>query len=345
MSKFLKAIKEGGILPVGLDDGFDEVKIVLPDGTALRMPSHAKTGKDPIISFGDADKTVFGYSTNSKEFMAGSVLEHDSTSSDDYPTSDLNRVIVMHALRMAGLDAKHELYICSGLPLKKYYKLSSPNASLIKKKVANLKQNNVIADDKYNMPIIKEHQVLPEGLASWFDFITERNQDGTIIKNADRYNMRIAVIDIGGRTTDIAVLHKGQLDYSRSSTIEAGMLSVKESVKEMLNDELDININNEQMHHAIAEGKIKAWGDWINVNEIVQQAERTVAERISVEAKRRLKNAADIDHVIFVGGTVNKIPDLIEGWFKQQKVADEPGFANARGMQKYIQMMADKASK
>lgn len=342
MSNFIESIKKGGVIPVGLDDGFDEVKIVLPDGTTLRMPSHAKTGKDPVISFGDADKTVFGYKTNGKEFMAGAVLEHDSTSSDDYPTSDLNRIIVSHALRMAGLDAKHKLHICTGLPLKKYYKLSSPNVDLIKRKMTNLTLNNVEADDGYSLPIIEEHQVLPEGLASWFDFITERNKNGDIEKNQDKYGMRIAVIDIGGRTTDIAVLHKGQLDYARSSTIEAGMLSVKEHVKEMLSDEMDIDINNEQMHHAIAEGRIKAWGDWVNVSEVVNQAQNTVAERISVEAKRRLKNAADIDHVIFVGGTVNKIPNLIEGWFRQQTVASDPGFANARGMQKYIQMLAAK---
>lgn len=339
MNNIIKTIEQGGIIPVGVDDGFDEMKLVLPDETTLRMPSHAKTGKDPVISFGDADQTVFGYKTNGKDFMAGAVLDHDSTSSDEYPVSDLNRVIVTHALRMAGLSAKHKLHICTGLPLKKYYKLSSPNASLIKQKITNLTLNNVIAEDGYSLPVIAEHHVLPEGLASWFDFITDRHKDGSIVKNKDKYGMRIAVIDIGGRTTDIAVLHKGQLDYARSSTIEAGMLSVKENVKEILIDELDIETNNEQMHYAIEEGRIRAWGDWVNVSEIVEQAQKSVVERISFEAKRRLKNAVDIDHVIFVGGTVNKIEHLIDGWFKQQTISNDPGFANARGMQKYIQML------
>lgn len=341
MSKYIPAIEQGGDLPIGVDDGYDEVKIILPDGTSLRAPSHAKSGKDSFISFGEEDKTVFGYQANNKDYMAGQILEHDNTASDEYPVSDLNRVIVMHSLRMAGLSAKHKLSICTGLPLKKFYKMSAPNSSLINQKINNLKKNDVKSDDDFEMPIISEHAVLAEGLAAWFDYITFRNEDGTIGRDAEKYNMRVAVIDIGGRTTDIAVIKKGQLEYSRSSTIEVGMLSVKEQVKELIKEELDVEVNNEQMHHVIHEGRIKTWGEWQNVSEIVHQAERIVAERIESEAKRRLKNASDIDVVLFVGGTVNKIPTLIENWFKNQVIAEEPGFANARGMQKYIQMVME----
>ena len=63
--------------------------------------------------------------------------------------------------------------------------------------------------------------------------------------------------------------------------------------------------------------------------------------RVKSEAKRRLKNASDIDIVLFVGGTVNKISGLIDGWFKNQQIVEDPGFANARGMQKYIQIFLE----
>jgi plasmid segregation protein ParM len=345
MSDNLERYLNGGDIPVGVDDGYDEVKIVLPDGSSLRIPSHAKSGKDNLISFGDEEKTVFSYKANGKEFMAGQILEHDNTASDDYPVSDLNRVIVMHALRQAGLTEKHNLSICTGLPLKKYYRLNKPNKELINAKVSNLTKNDVESDDEYLLPKVKSHQVLAEGLAAWFDYITYRNKDGSIGRNAELYGQRIAIIDIGGRTTDIAVIHKGQLEYSRSSTIEAGMLNVKDEVKELVRDEFEVEINNEQMHCAIHEGRIKAWGEWKNVEHIVKIAEEVVSDRIRSEAKRRLKNAADIDVVLFVGGTVNKMHDLILGWFRNQIIVEDPEFANARGMQKYVQLFLDNKAK
>lgn len=339
--KYLSELENGGVLPVGVDDGYDEVKIVLPDGTCIRVPSHAKSGHDSVISFGDEEKTVFEYEVGNKAFMAGNVLEHDSTASDEYPLSDLNKVIVSHALRVAELTGKHDLAICSGLPLKKYYKMRNLNAEVISAKKKNLLANAVKSGDGYSLPTIKSHEVLAEGLAAWFDFITFRKEDGSIGRDKDKYNLRVAVIDIGGRTTDIAVIQKGQLEYARSSTIEVGMLSVKEQLKDLIKEEMDIEINNEQMFQALSEGKVKAWGEWHDIKPLLEESEQIIADRIQSESKRKLKNASDIDLVLFVGGTVNKIPHLIEGWFRHQKIADDPGFANARGMQKYAQMLLD----
>ncbi len=340
MTKFEAMIKEGGYLPIGVDDGFDETKVALPNGEFVRIPSQAKSGNIDIISFDDSDLNVFSYSTSEGEFVTGNILDHDSTASDSYPVSAMNRVIVNHALKVSKLNASHQLFITTGLPLKKYYKSNSPNKELILAKTKNLLKNDVTPSFDYNLPLIKQHKILAEGLASWFDYITIRGSDGKLTRDNERYNMRIAVIDIGGRTTDIAVIKRGQLEYSRSSTIEVGMLNVKESIKESVFDEYEgVDLTNEQMHHAIEEGRIKLWGEWQNITHITKGAEKTVAKRIESEAKRRLKTASDIDKVIFVGGTVNKIGDLLKGWFKNQEIAENPEFSNARGMQKFSEMM------
>ncbi|MCF2900975.1 ParM/StbA family protein [Pseudoalteromonas sp. OFAV1] len=341
MNTYTELLKNGGNLPIGVDDGYDEVKVVLPDGECLRIPSHAKSGIDSSISFGNEEKTIFSYKVEGKDYVAGKILEHDNTASDDYPISNLNKVVVMHALRKASLSEKHKLHICTGLPLKKFYKRGKPNADLIKRKMENLKSKNITSQDDYSLPEIVNHQVLAEGLAAWFDYITYFNSDGRIERHNDKYQQRIAVIDIGGRTTDIVVIKNGAIDYERSSTIDAGMLNIKEEVRELIRDELEVEINNEQMHTAINEGKVKLWGEWEDVQDIVARAESIITTRIESEAKHKLKNASDIDVVLFVGGTVNKIKGKIYNWFRTQVIVEQPGFANARGMQKYAQMLLE----
>lgn len=340
MSKFSKNIQAGGSLPLGLDDGFDETKIALPNGDCIRIPSLAKSGVSDMISIDEAEALVFIYETPDGTFTTGRVLESDSTAFDGYPVSAMNRVIVSHALRVAGLNASHLLSICTGLPLKRIYRSSSLNKPLIASKIANLMKNDVKARDGYSLPIISKHRVLAEGLAAWFDYVIERDGNGNLIKNTDNYEKRTAIIDIGGRTTDIAVVKSGTLEYQRSSTLEVGMLTVKELIKEVVFDEMDgVELTNEQIYTALNEGRVKLWGRWENVSTIVKNSQEEVSRRIYAESMRKLKKAADIDDVIFVGGTVNRFGSLLDNWFRNQSIADMPEFANARGMQKFTELM------
>lgn len=340
MSSFAENIINGGMLPIGTDDGFDETKIALPNGECIRIPSLAKSGISEMISVDESESKVFIYETSDGSFTTGQILESDSTSFDEYPVSAMNRVIVSHALRVAGLNASHKLTICSGLPLKRIYRASTLNRPLIASKTKNLLANDVSAKDGYQLPVVSKHRVLAEGLAAWFDHVIQRNEDGQLIRNVENYQKRTAIIDIGGRTTDIAVVQSGTLDYQRSSTIEVGMLSVKERIRESVYDEFDgIELTNEQVYTALHENRIKLWGQWENVSQIVSMAQDEVAKRIYAESMRKLKRAADIDDVIFVGGTVNKFEPLLENWFRNQSIANEPAFANARGMQKFTELM------
>lgn len=340
MSKFSKNILNGGDIPLGLDDGFDETKVALPNGECIRIPSLAKSGISEMIAIDDAESQVFVYETPDGVFTTGQVLESDSTSFDEYPTSAMNRVIVSHALRSAGLNASHRLSICTGLPLKRIYRSSSLNKPLITAKIDNLMKNDVVPKDGFSLPIVTKHRVLAEGLAAWFDYVIERDDAGALSRNVDNYNKRTALIDIGGRTTDIAVVKAGVLEYQRSSTLEVGMLSVKELIKEAVFDEFDgIELTNEQLYTALYEDRIKLWGKWENIASIVSQSQKEISQRIYAESMRKLKKAADIDDVIFVGGTVNKFKPLLSNWFRNQSIAENPEFANARGMQKFTELM------
>ena len=59
--------------------------------------------------------------------------------------------------------------------------------------------------------------------------------------------------------------------------------------------------------------------------------------------RRQLGRAIELDKVLFVGGGTVALADHITDWFPNQLIANEPAFANARGMRKYLQHVCEKS--
>ena len=318
---------------VGIDDGYVETKICMPDGNTFRIASRARAGESEKIAVGDgAVPSVQTYVTGDGSFCVGDIRKADATASDNYPASTLNRVIVSHALREAGLGHKNRLAIASGLPIRRYYRSGRPNRELIRAKTANLLKNDVRGRDGLVLAQIVSHEVFAEAVAAWVDFVIDRDASGKLRKN-DHIDDCVAIIDIGGRTTDIAVVQGWEMDADRSSTVNVGMLDVRRHVMEHLESEYN-GITESQAIRAVETGRINAFGREIDVSEIVDQAKKTVAGRVRSEVDRCLGSAIDIQHVIFVGGTTVALKPLLRDWFPHQTIPQDPEFANARGLQK-----------
>lgn len=328
---------------VGIDDGYLETKLYLQDGTTARIPSQAKAGEMNQISINGSETTVFPYSTSEGKYIIGDLRESDSTSFDEYPMSALNRVIVAHALRRAGVPGNFELCVCTGLPVKKFYMAGAMNKKLVKQKIANLLKNDVKAMDGASIPKIVKHEVVSEGIATWMDIVMVRGENGKLTMDREQAAKRMAIVDVGGRTTDIAVIEKGNLDTSRSSTINVGMLAIREAVAEALTEKYGITPSVDQMNEFVDHKRIKLFGKYEYAEDIFAVSAKSTVARIQSEVKRCLGSAADIDGVVFAGGTIEQIRPYIEGWFPHQIVAEDPAFANARGMQKYAEYVMSRS--
>lgn len=335
------------LMPVGIDDGYRETKIYLHTGECLRINSQAKAGEQTQVSVAGGEKTIFQFDTKDGSYVIGDLSESDSTAFDDYPISAMNRVIVTFALQKAGLNSNSiNISAASGLPIKKFYRAKVMNKEAIKAKQLNLLTNDVCEVDytsngrvesTLRIPTIKRHQIISEGIAAWMDYIFVRDEDGLLVQDKARLSEKIAIVDIGGRTTDIAVIQQGNLDFQRSNTIEAGMLNIEDYVKERILDEFEFMPNLEQLRNVMETGKLIAWGQEKDVSSFVKDGKKLEADKIKSEILGKLKKAADIQRVIFVGGTTMALSEYLEGIYPHQTIADNPGFANARGMCKYVE--------
>lgn len=325
---------------VGVDDGYAETKIVLPSGRQFRMPSRARAGEHQnIILQGQQAATSFTYNTPDGPYVVGSITEADATAFDAYPTSPMNRVIVAHALRQAGVSGNERVSIATGLPVRRYYRRQKPAEELIQAKKQNLLKNDVESMDGVPLAQVVAHEVVAEGVAAWIDYVMVRTPEGELDIHHERARQRVGVIDIGGRTTDIAVVYDWEMDAARSSTIDIGMIAIRDAVKGSVEDQYDARLTDGQVIDGIEHGYIRLWGKRVEIADHIARAQQSVVARIKAEALRCLGSASDLDQVIFVGGTVMALGSSVDGWFPQQTVGADPAFANARGLQKCAEFL------
>ena len=320
-----------GYILAGVDDGFADTKVVTQD-RKVRVASCARAGLHGLSSVSLIDDTVgASYETGGRHFTIGDFIDGEETRFDDYPTSDLNRVVVHHALRLAGLSGQR-VKIASGLPFNMYFKGSTRDEEAVRAKQEALMKRVSVSDGGETAQIL-EHVVLPEAVASWFDYAfddagNELELDGPC-----------AVIDIGGKTTDcVTILPGHQVDHLRSGTGNMGVLDVYEQVGAHLRTQFGEGVISRRVFdRAVRTGTIKRFGRECSVQAAVTAAIDDVSERVLREAKRHFGTAADLDVILFVGGGAALMTKL-SSHFPNARVQPEPEFANARGMYKYLRL-------
>ena len=317
-------------IPIGLDDGYAYTKVALPDGRLIVIPSRARVGHAGVTWIHEAQQRVFEYETENTVYAVGAV-EGAPTQFEGYPWSGLNRAITQHALQVAGL-AGRTIHAVSGLPVSTFYhQRGEHREAAIARKRDSLKQAVRPLSDA--LPAgIAFHEVIPEALAAWYDaVIVER--DGKALLDEARVAVPIAIVDIGGRTTDYVVVKDQGILHVASGSLQCGMLDVKQLVEAGIQERFDLETLSEPIVAlAVEHGVVRLHGKDYGVEALVNAAKQEVVERLHAETRRQLGLGVELDRVLFVGGGTVALADHIAHWFPHQAIADHPAFANARGM-------------
>ena len=153
----------------------------------------------------------------------------------------------------------------------------------------------------------------------------------------------IAIIDIGGRTTDYVVVADQAVVHRASGSLRCGLLDVKQHVAERLRARFDLeSLTERAVEEAINRQCIRLYGETHDITELLNLALREVVEKIYVETRRQLGKGAELERVLFVGGVVVVLDAHLRHWFPNQVTAAMPAFANARGMLKYLKYVAQE---
>ncbi|MCA3265177.1 MAG: ParM/StbA family protein [Azospirillum sp.] len=315
-------------IPVAVDDGYAQVKIWSPKGEFVYATS-VRSGESRIGSL-DGVKSGGSYRTGDEIFSVSDSVAADATAYDGYHASPLNRVSVHHGLHMAGFGGK-EVALFLGLPIREFYRSGETNKEASESKRRSFSVPVLPLHDALPVEIVRV-RIFPQAVAAWVDAKFDANMRPQAGFESDA---PMAVVDIGGRTTDVAVLLGKDIDHARTGTENVGMISVREMLEEELKRQFGIEQKLPVRHldGAIRSGTIILWGEKHDVAENVKAARGAVAGKISRFVRRMLGDAADLSTVLFVGGGANFFEDLPQT-FRNAKRATAPEFANARGIWK-----------
>ena len=319
---------------VGIDDGYACTKLALADGRLVSVASRGRIGGSKVSWMPNAERLIYEYATNGATYSVGEV-DAESTRFEGYPESGLNRAIVQHALQYAGLEGA-DISAVSGLPVSTFYRNSGTRReSAIESKRDNLMAPVAPLDGSPSADVVC-HQVIPEALAAWYDHVIVDEANGAKLDKLLAL-APIAVVDIGGRTTDTVVVRDQGILHHSSGSCLAGILDGIESFADALEERFGLRLPGSGMiSRAFATGTIAIYGRHYDVSDEALRAKRELVERLHAAVRRQLGSGAELHKVLLVGGGALAQRDYIGDWFPNQVVAAQPEFANARGMLKYL---------
>jgi plasmid segregation protein ParM len=326
-------------VPVGLDDGYAYTKLALPDGRLILIPSRVRVGRSDRTWIHGAEQQVFEYETEGTVYSVGAV-DGAPTHFEGYAWSGLNRSVVQHALQQARL-AGQTVDAISGMPVSAFYRSNGEQRlEAISRKRESLTM--AVQPLPNGLPAaIAFHGVIPEALAAWYDYVIHEKDDGVTLDKA-RVAEPIAIVDIGGRTTDYVVVRDQGILHASSGSLQCGMLNVKQHLADGIQAQFDLEALNEQLvSDALERNSIRIQGKEHDVKALGEAAKREVVERIFAETRRQLGLGVELDRVLFVGGGAVAFAEHITDWFPHQAIAEYPAFANARGMLKYLRYVCE----
>ncbi len=320
---------------VACDDGFAAIKLAFRgEGGEIKqfsIPSRACLGTGRAMSASGA-KTSGTYFVDDDTYTVSDHLDPLDTRFQSYPVSDLNRVLVNHALRAAGLGDRR-IRLGTGLPPGRFFSAEGLNTKIIEGKRASLLKP-VVAGDGNSLAHVVQHEIFSEAATGLIDYIVSDD----FIHQKDISNP-IIIVDIGGRTTDIVtVLPPGDaIDQEQTGTLNTGVLKVQDILRQRIIDNFDDveQISSRAVERAMQTHRLMLYGREHDVSSLANDAIREVGIELLQYVHSKLSNLAEVERVIFIGGGASVMRHVIDQ-FPQAFIPESPEYANARGMLKYM---------
>jgi plasmid segregation protein ParM len=268
-----------------------------------------------------------------EEFTVSDVVDGEDTRFEDFHWSPMNRVLVAHSLAKFGWSGQPIKKLYLGLPLRVFYdEHGEENRDLIDQKIANMRGAVAPTSGKFIAPVYEQIDVIAQGMAGFVDHMIDFRGRGL-----NQLPKTAAVIDVGGRTTDIAFIRDGGfVDMELSTTENIGVLDVHQVLAHGLSRKFNRaqKIEHYLLDEAVKTGLFPHRGQRVDVSDLVAAAIGEIETKLYRTIKRTLGNSDAVDLVLLIGGGA-EVFSGIRQLIPHSVIAPAPGFANARGMWKF----------
>lgn len=329
-------IKEVGLdLPcplVAIDDGFDQTKLAywaIENGVKTikedKIKSRGKRGRHAI----SMQMTGVGlFSSGDDVYTIRDFMDYEDTRTDDFPKKPLNRFLVHAGLSKIGITNDQKVAVVTGLPLTTYMPaMGEINTRLIEQKRENILTPVTVGINKAPSAKIVYHGVYPEAIAGLADYLIDNN--GKPRAGLD-FNVVRMVLDIGGRTTDMAIILPGN-EIAKIETIDFGVSHMRDHLRMLIENKMELTLDSISLDEALKTKTAFLFGTQEDFTEEWNQSVSMVLRDIFESASELRKKYPSIREMICFGGGAALCEGLIKEKYKEVKMAENPDGANARG--------------
>lgn len=238
----------------------------------------------------------------------------------DYDTN-LDKISKENLLPMLclalGLSTKEEfIRIVLGLPINQYRSKKDKMIEVIEdNKILNFKLNGV-----ERTIYIEDAAIFPEGVATYYSLDVDKRRE-LIEKN-------LIVLDIGGRTTDIALLKAGKKrSVAKSTSLDVGMINIYNDMINEINSLYTLGLNIEDAEGIIKNG-LEVDGEKKDT-EFIKDIIRNNIERVFKELN--ISYPVRTSPILVTGGGGRSFFKSIKRRYPSARMIEDNLFSNANG--------------
>jgi plasmid segregation protein ParM len=205
--------------------------------------------------------------------------------------------------------------VVCGLPINQF----KANREALEDLVLSKRIREVKLNTDLKKIIITDFKVYPEGVGAYYSLSTSDD---------------VIIVDIGGRTTDIAYIVDKKL--KNSSTIAAGTLNIYKDIADKLNAAHGLDLDIPMIDRIMDRGYLEIDGlktDLSFITDILKKSFTKINDDLS------MKFPARAEKIVLVGGGTKLFEKAFKKRYQNSYVADNPIYANAIGFKRVGEML------
>lgn len=218
-----------------------------------------------------------------------------------------------------GLSTRENIIkVVLGLPINQF---KSKKEQLLET-ISNNKVLKFILNGDQREIIIEEATVYPEGIATYYSL-------GSLLRQ-DLKDKEIIILDIGGRTTDIALLKSGKRAISKSTSLNVGMINIYSDLVNEINEKFTLGVTIEDAEGIIKKG-LEVDGEKIDTSfmkDIIKNNIDKVFKELNINYPVRTSP------ILVTGGGGEAFFKSIKKRYPTAILVEDYMFSNAKGLKK-----------
>lgn len=205
--------------------------------------------------------------------------------------------------------------IVCGLPINQY----KANREVLEDKVLSIRVRELKLNGESKRVVITDFKAYPEGVGAYYSL--ETNDD-------------VIIVDIGGRTTDIAYIVNKKL--KESSTIAVGTLNIYKDIADKLNSLYTLDLDISAAEKILDKGYFEVDGVKTDLTFITDILKKNFTK---INDDLVMKFPCRTEKIILVGGGYKLFEKAFKNRYLNSYIADNPIYANSIGFRRVADML------